>query len=153
MTLNVWPAALRLDQAASYCGLSIEKFVRVCPVLPIPLADGRWLKIRLDEWQQALPDGWTAETDNNDFTERQPGWIYVVGFLNYVKIGYTSKSIEERIVSLQTGCPETITIFATFRGSKQYETHFHQRFSAFNTQGEWFRREGELANWIDGGCK
>lgn len=149
------PAALRLDQAAKYCGLSIPTFMRVCPVQPMNLADGRWLAKRLDEWMYNLPDGWTAESDANNFasSEKQPGWVYVVGFLNYVKIGFTSKSIEERMVGLQTGCPERITIYSTFRGSKQYEDYFHKRFAAYNTQGEWFRREGNLSAWIDGGCK
>ena len=33
--LTVWPAALRLDQAADYCGLSVDVFKAVCPVKPI----------------------------------------------------------------------------------------------------------------------
>jgi hypothetical protein len=53
-TLTVWPASLRLDQAAAYCGLSDDTFKAVCPVKPIELTDSskghRWLKVRLDEW-------------------------------------------------------------------------------------------------------
>jgi hypothetical protein len=33
--LTVWPAALRLDQAAEYSGLCVETFKAVCPVKPI----------------------------------------------------------------------------------------------------------------------
>lgn len=153
--MTVWPAALRLDQAAEYCGLSVDTFLRVCPVRPLPLADGRWLRVRLDEWKQSLPDDWTPEADGNDFRDSRemPGWVYVVGFAGYVKIGFTSRSVEERIVSLQTGCPEPIAVYATLRGSLSFERHLHDRFKSFHTQGEWFRREGELAAWIDGGCK
>ncbi|MCC8958564.1 hypothetical protein H8B02_35630 [Bradyrhizobium sp. Pear77] len=30
--LPFWPAALRQDQAAAYCGLSVATFVAICPV-------------------------------------------------------------------------------------------------------------------------
>lgn len=33
--LPFWPAALRLDQAAAYCGLSTDTFKELCPVKPI----------------------------------------------------------------------------------------------------------------------
>lgn len=62
MTLNVWPAALRLDQAASYCGLSVPTFEKVCPVKPIAFTQSsrgnRYLTKRLDEWLLKLdPNG------------------------------------------------------------------------------------------------
>lgn len=155
-TVAIYPAALRLEEAAKYCELSIDTFLKVCPMLPIPLAGGRWLTKRLDEWLYSLPIDWKAEDDENDFSksEKLNGWIYIVGFLNYVKIGFTSKSsIQERIATLQTGCPEKLTVIASFKGSKQHEDGYHLRFAALNTQGEWFKREGELAAWIDGGCK
>jgi hypothetical protein len=34
--MELWPAALRLDQAAEYSGLSLETFKAVCPVKPDP---------------------------------------------------------------------------------------------------------------------
>src|SRR3954466_5021296 len=74
---------------------------------------------------------------------RQPGWIYIAGFANYVKVGFTSKSVEDRITSLQTGCPETLTLYASMKGSMDLEARLHRKFSAYMTQGEWFRREGE----------
>ena len=49
-----WPAALRLDQAAEYCGLSVPPFAAVCPVKPIEFTQSsrgqRYLRARLDEW-------------------------------------------------------------------------------------------------------
>ncbi|MCK1573555.1 hypothetical protein [Bradyrhizobium sp. 174] len=33
--LPYWPAALRLDQAASYFGLSVHMLKAVCPIKPI----------------------------------------------------------------------------------------------------------------------
>ena len=52
------PAALRLDQAAEYCGLSVETFKRVCPVRPISFTGcsrgNRYLRVKLDEWLASL---------------------------------------------------------------------------------------------------
>lgn len=61
MTLTVWPAALRLDLAAEYCGLSVPTFEKVCPVKPIAFTEStrgnRYLTKRLDEWMNTLdPD-------------------------------------------------------------------------------------------------
>jgi hypothetical protein len=53
-----WPAALRLDQAAQYSGLSVDVFKKVCPVKPIGFTDSargnRYLRMRLDEWLVSL---------------------------------------------------------------------------------------------------
>jgi hypothetical protein len=56
--LERWPAALRLDQAAEYCGLSVDTFKEVCTVAPIQFTQSshgrRWLRARLDEWLDSL---------------------------------------------------------------------------------------------------
>gem|GEM_PF-1780057 len=53
-----WPAAMPLNQAAAYCGLSTETFKTVCPVKPVSFtstAKGqRFLRQRLDEWLASL---------------------------------------------------------------------------------------------------
>ena len=57
-TLTVWPASLRLDQAAEYCGLSVDTFKKKCPVKPIEFTQSskghRYLKVRLDDWLSSL---------------------------------------------------------------------------------------------------
>jgi hypothetical protein len=63
-TLTVWPATLRLDQAAEYCNLSTETFKKECPIKPIEFTESsrghRYLKVRLDEWLSSLdPNGST----------------------------------------------------------------------------------------------
>jgi hypothetical protein len=53
-----WPAALRLDQAAAYCGLSVDTLKEVCPVKPVAFTGStrgnRWLRISLDNWLASL---------------------------------------------------------------------------------------------------
>jgi hypothetical protein len=55
---TVWPAALRLDQAAAYSGLSVDTFKIVCPIKPIEFTQSRrghrCLRSRLDEWLLSL---------------------------------------------------------------------------------------------------
>jgi hypothetical protein len=54
-----WPAALRLDQAAEYCGLSVDTFKEVCTVAPIQFTESshgrRWLRARLDSNSKSTP--------------------------------------------------------------------------------------------------
>lgn len=56
--LPFWPAALRLDQAAIYCGLSVDTFKAICPVKPIAFTQStrghRYLRARLDAWLSSL---------------------------------------------------------------------------------------------------
>ncbi|MCP4099691.1 MAG: hypothetical protein GY748_26015 [Planctomycetaceae bacterium] len=51
---TIQPAAMNQKDAAVYCGLSVDLFIRVCPVKPIRFTlstkGERYLKIRLDEW-------------------------------------------------------------------------------------------------------
>lgn len=63
--LPYWPAALRLDHAAAYCGLSVPTFTAVCPVKPIQFTQSgrgrRWLRARLGAWL-GTPDTNDPET-------------------------------------------------------------------------------------------
>jgi hypothetical protein len=60
--LTLEPAALRLDQAAAYCGLSVETFKAKCPVKPISFTESsrgnRYWRAKLDDWLASLdPNG------------------------------------------------------------------------------------------------
>jgi hypothetical protein len=72
-----WPAALRLDQAAAYCGLSVETFKAVCPVKPIAFTDSsrgnRYLKAKLDDWLASLDPNGLAEMPTRRFGEKLNG--------------------------------------------------------------------------------
>jgi hypothetical protein len=62
--MTIWPAALRLDQSAEYCGMSVETFKAKCPVKPIAFTDSsrgnRWLRVKLDEWLESLDPNTTV---------------------------------------------------------------------------------------------
>lgn len=77
--------------------------------------------------------------------------VYVIGFGPYVKIGVT-ENYDEREVGLQT--PEKVELYALFPEARSsYEKLLHMRYDEYRLNGEWFRREGRLAEWINGGCK
>lgn len=73
ISLTVWPASLRLDQAAAYCGLSVDTFKDVCPVKPIEFTKSarghRWLKVRLDDWLSSIDPNTSAAPSVRQFGE------------------------------------------------------------------------------------
>jgi len=79
--------------------------------------------------------------------------VYIVSVRAYVKIG-RSDNFEGRFKDLQTGIPEHLTVHDTIPEvhSRDLERRLHERFRDYRLHGEWFRREGELAAWIDAGC-
>lgn len=78
--------------------------------------------------------------------------IYLLGFDRWVKIGFTTSSVQKRAEAIQTGLPFKLEIIATLAGTPDIERQLHRRFAAYRAQGEWFSREGDLAAWIDAGC-
>ena len=60
-----------------------------------------------------------------------------------IKIGH-AKNIEQRIVSMQTGCPNSLNLIMAFSvGSKKQavdiESELHYLYRDMNVRGEWFR--------------
>ena len=83
---------------------------------------------------------------------RGTGMVYVIGFADYVKIGFTSGPLEYRLAEIQTGSPEKLRVYARLTGTTALEAKLHRRFKHLNTHGEWFRKESDLAHWIEEGC-
>jgi hypothetical protein len=70
-----WPAALRLDQAAAYCGLSVDTFKEKCPVKPIQFTQSarghRYRREALDNWLSSLdPNMQTSPSAKLSWGER-----------------------------------------------------------------------------------
>lgn len=77
--------------------------------------------------------------------------VYVIGFLDYVKIGW-SDDLERRLSTIRRSLPEQIKVHAALECHRKNERILHRQFAKYRTRGEWFRHEGELAQWIKGGC-
>jgi len=65
-----------------------------------------------------------------------------------VKIGFTEGSVEHRLKALQTGCPESLALLASFPGTKAEEVALHKRFSQFALVGEWFELSPEIEEFV-----
>jgi hypothetical protein len=76
--------------------------------------------------------------------------VYVIGFGPYVKIGITT-NLDTRLAQLQV--PEALVTYALLEGWRSVELELHQRFAKYRLRGEWFKNEGDLSEWISGGCK
>lgn len=72
------------------------------------------------------------------------GVVYFIGYGDGpVKIGFTT-DLGQRVQSLQTGCPYTIEVLASFDGTPGHEWDYHERFKKERLRGEWFNRTPEI---------
>jgi hypothetical protein len=75
--MTLWPAALRLDQAAEYTGLSVDTFKEKCPVKPISFTEStrgnRWLRASLDNWLLSLDPNKQSSQTGRRFGEKLGG--------------------------------------------------------------------------------
>jgi hypothetical protein len=81
------------------------------------------------------------------------GLVYVVGFGPYVKIGFTATRLWKRVSDLKIAMPEKPVVYGYFVGTMQTERETHKRFAEQRLEGEWFRNEGPVKDWIEGGCQ
>jgi hypothetical protein len=66
----------------------------------------------------------------------------------YCKIGY-SKHPDKRLLELQTGNPEKLTLVRRYKGFKALEKHIHFRYKHLNVKNEWFKYSIELLEDLD----
>lgn len=62
----------------------------------------------------------------------------------FIKIGVTAGDAENRLQTLQTGCPGNLVLLLEIEGSEQDEGAWHERFAGARERGEWFRPVPEL---------
>lgn len=68
--------------------------------------------------------------------------------VNRVKIGW-SKYPEQRLKTLQTGCPGVAVIEATIDTDQSFERELHQLFRHSRKAGEWFEITPEIEAAIE----
>jgi hypothetical protein len=124
-------------EAAAYVGVSPERFDQLVAQDRMPLP-----KAGMDLWDRL----WI------DTARRLLGEVYVAGFHDFVKIGIT-KNVARRMRQLDQGLPAALILYAHFPGGAPEEAELFARFHPYRLRGEWFRKEGSLATWIDEGCR
>jgi hypothetical protein len=110
------------------------------------------------EWYEALMLDAATVGGRKVLPERQPVSaryvVYFMGCESFVKIGL-SACIEQRHRSIQHATPFTVSVLAVIErdgpsGIATLEAELHERFAAYRHRGEWFRYEGELADYVEG---
>jgi hypothetical protein len=75
--MDRWPAALNLEEAAEYSGLSPDTFKARCPVKPIQFTEStrgnRYLRASLDNWLASLDPNNQSSPTGRRFGERSGG--------------------------------------------------------------------------------
>jgi hypothetical protein len=78
-------------------------------------------------------------------------FVEAVG-LSAVKIG-AAANIRRRIGQLQIGCPAELRILFHEEGGKVREQELHRTFGAQRIRGDWFRLEGQVAEYVSRNCR
>jgi hypothetical protein len=64
-----------------------------------------------------------------------------------VKIGYSTQ-VNFRMANLRGANGGKLTLLATVSGGRDAESRLHKRFSRYRIQGEWYRLDGKLAEYV-----
>jgi hypothetical protein len=109
--------------------------------------DGGWSK--LGERGTTLGGRPRAERPPESPTEPPELVVYFLknGKRKSVKIG-VSGNVEKRLSSINTAAADKLTCIATVEGGYGKEKALHKQFKAYWIKGEWFRLEGELAEYV-----
>jgi hypothetical protein len=110
---------------------------------------------------EPLTDKWRAGCEREREASKIiyfDGGVYVIGFDICVKIEW-SGDFENRWRTLQSFLPEDLVIYGIItclneNKRRQIEKELHERFKEYRIHPtrEWFRKEGELADWIAARC-
>jgi hypothetical protein len=81
--------------------------------------------------------------------QRPQSVVYILRCGDYIKIGY-SLNFVRRLEALRSTSPHDVLVIATMGGGKSLELQLHKQFAAYRHHHEWFRNEGELAEYVKG---
>jgi Meiotically Up-regulated Gene 113 (MUG113) protein len=79
------------------------------------------------------------------------GHVYVIGFADYVKIGW-SENVKRRLFDIQKHAPEKLVLYSVFATQEATERKLHRRFKRLRLHGEWFALTHSLKDWVRNGC-
>lgn len=122
----------------------------------------RWAKARLREQLannpeppskpiKCVPMLKSVNVDVPPLGPKQYGHVYVIGFADYVKIGW-SENVTRRLFDIQKHAPEKLVLYSLFAASRQIEQKLHQKFKSTRLHGEWFALTHSLRDWVQNGC-
>ena len=69
-----------------------------------------------------------------------------------IKIGFTTKSISERMYPMHSISPDSLTFIGGMAGGKVEEKRLHQKFKSLHSHAEWYNESKELLHFINTKC-
>lgn len=82
------------------------------------------------------------------FRKRVPNHVYFIRCGDFVKIGVAS-CVATRLRTIKAMNPRPVEVVHVVVGKQPVEREFHLRFAAYRHLDEWFRIEGELADFLE----
>jgi hypothetical protein len=79
----------------------------------------------------------------------RPNYLYAIAAegTGFVKLGI-AVDVDARLKSLQCSSPSKLHLLASRIGTYADERTLHERFGEYRAEGEWFRNEGALADFL-----
>lgn len=83
--------------------------------------------------------------------QEDKGKVYFFSDGEYIKIGFTTETIDRRLKRLSTGTPHKLYSLGYFSGEMADETKVHKKFceTRLRVDGEWFQPTQELIDYIN----
>lgn len=106
-------------------------------------AEARVSKL-LDEWQKVQFDKGAPIRP----LPSAPGLLYFIVCGDAVKVGYTSHTIQKRMVDLQVGNPVELTLYAIFPAKPEHEALAQDKLKHLHIRGEWYRFNDEIRDLV-----
>ena len=77
------------------------------------------------------------------YADKSPGWVYLIGFDDFWKCGFTTSSPTTRLLSIQQCNPHEVSILEAWLvgDCKAAERLAHSKLAQFHIRGEWFEAE------------
>jgi hypothetical protein len=97
---------------------------------------------RLDDSLYGIVHSYRAE----DFSD---GFVYMIEAGQFVKIGFTSKDLRERLQSYISHCPFEVRVLFCVPGSLELEKKIHVAMRRFHFRNEWFTYANSMAYFIN----
>ena len=87
----------------------------------------------------------------NNVDENKIGNIYFFSDMQYIKIGFTTETIQKRMSRLKTGNPKDIYCLCNYKGTILQEKELHKTFikDRVRDNGEWFYPSSEIIDYIN----
>lgn len=102
-----------------------------------------------DVLDQMTPYCRALDLVRSNFEECRVEYAYFIKCGEFVKIGRTTRPVEDRVSSFQVGCPYDFETIAIVPSRHPIEKLLHSIFKEYKHRGEWFKLERDLLSFTD----